>query len=192
MTTLNVDINDEKVAEITLADVVKDEAKNTIEKLKSIGIKKTIMLTGDKKEVGEKVAKKVLVDDFYTDLLPIDKVEKIEKYKHIIFVGDGINDAPVLVTANVGIAMGKIGSDIAIESADVVIMSDDLQKIPKAIEIARKTMSIAKQNIVFAISIKLLFLILGFLGITSIWMAIFADVGVCLLVILNSMRIMTI
>ena len=160
------------------------------------------MLTGDRKGIAEAVAKKLSVDEFRADLLPADKVQAVEELlermsgdkgtgkKKLAFIGDGINDAPVLSRADVGIAMGSMGSDAAIEAADVVIMDDDIGKIPRTIRIARQTVGIAYQNIAFALFIKILFLILGALGIIGMWWAVFADVGVAVICILNSMRML--
>ena len=153
------------------------------------------MLTGDKKEVGEDVAKKLGIDKVYTELLPDGKVKKVEeliKQKNgtLAFVGDGINDAPVLALSDIGIAMGGLGSDAAIEAADIVIMTDEPSKVNKAIKISKKTMRIVKQNIIFAISIKALVLILSAVGITTMWEAVFADVGVSVIAVLNAIRIL--
>ena len=177
---------------IVIADEVKDDSKETIEKLKTLGIK-TVMLTGDSKNTADKVQKKLGVDNAFAELLPEDKVNKLEKIiktagGSVIFVGDGINDAPVLTRADVGIAMGGLGSDAAIEAADAVIMDDSPSKLITSIKIARKTMRIVKQNIVFALGVKALFLILGGIGIMTMWGAVFADVGVALLAVLNSLR----
>ena len=180
---------------ILIADKIKEDAKNTICQLKNKGIKKTVMLTGDRKEVGEAVFKNLELDEAYTELLPANKVEKVEDFLKqksqdgkLMFVGDGINDAPVLALADIGVAMGGLGSDAAIEAADVVIMTDELSKIVDSIKISRKTMKIVKQNIVFAITVKILVLILSALGISDMWAAVFADVGVSVLAILNSLR----
>ena len=194
-TIVYIVINKKYSGYIIINDEVKDSAYETIKKLYEIGIKKIVILTGDKKEVANNIAQKVCIKDICSELLPTDKVEKIEELLHkkdqnekLAFVGDGINDAPVLARADIGIAMGGIGSDSAIEASDVVIMNDDLTRIPKAIEISKKTLNIAKQNIIFAIGIKIIVLISGALGYTSIWMAIFADVGVSIIAILNSIR----
>lgn len=186
--------NGEYIGHIVISDTVKDDAKETISTLDKNKIK-TIMLTGDNSITAQNVAKELDITKVYSQLLPQNKVEKLEeiiqqKYKNttVIFVGDGINDAPVLTRADIGIAMGGIGSDAAIEAADVVIMDDKLSKIPRGIAIAKRTMTIVKQNIVFAIGIKVLFLILGALGYISMWGAVFADVGVTILAVLNSLR----
>ena len=180
---------------ILIADGIKTEAVEAIDRLKKIGVRKTVMLTGDMEAVADNVAKKVLVDEYRAELLPDDKVAAVEKLiseklpkEKLAFVGDGINDAPVLTRADIGIAMGGIGSDAAIEAADVVIMDDNLIKLPKAIRIARKCMSIVYQNIWFALGIKAVCLILGALGIANMWLAIFADVGVMVIAVLNAIR----
>ncbi len=181
---------------IVIADKIKDDAKSTIQKLKQNYQIKTIMLTGDKKEVGTEVANKLEIDDVYTELLPNEKAEKIEKIIEnskkdgkVVFVGDGTNDAPVLAISDVGIAMGGLGSDSAIEAADIVIMTDELSKICKAINISRKTMKILKENIIFAIFVKILVLVLSAIGIGTMWEAVFADVGVTIIAIFNSLRV---
>ncbi len=186
--------NNQYIGCIVISDEVKEQASTTIQKLHSLGAK-TIMLTGDNTATAEYVAQTTGIKNFYSQLLPADKVEKLEEIiankhdnKNIIFVGDGINDAPVLTRADVGIAMGGLGSDAAIEASDIVIMDDNLSKIPLCIKIAQKTMIIVKQNIVFAIAIKILFLILGGFGLITMWGAVFADVGVTLIAILNSLR----
>lgn len=182
---------------IVISDEIKLDSKIAIKNLKNLGIKKTIMLTGDSKVVGEKVANELGLDLVYTELLPADKVQKVEellkeksKKGSLSFVGDGINDAPVLARADVGIAMGGLGSDAAIEAADIVIMDDEPSKIATTIKIAKKTLSIVKQNIFFALVVKFIVLILGAGGISTMWEAIFADVGVSVLAILNAMRAM--
>ena len=180
---------------IVIADTVKPEAKRAIRQLKNSGVRKTVMLTGDRREVGEAVAAELGIDQVYTELLPGDKVEKVEgllaelgEKERLGFVGDGINDAPVLGRADIGIAMGSMGSDAAIEAADIVLMDDDIMKIPSVIRIAGQTMKIVKQNIVFALIVKALVLFLGALGMANMWEAVFADVGVSVIAILNSMR----
>ena len=177
---------------IVIADTIKDDTKSAIKTLKKLGLK-TEMLTGDSRTTAQNVATEIGVDEYYAELLPNDKVEKLENTiistkGSVIFVGDGINDAPVLTRADVGIAMGGLGSDVAIESADVVIMDDKPSKVALAIKMAKKTMLIAKENIIFALGVKLLFLILGGLGFVSMWGAVFADVGVSIIAILNSIR----
>lgn len=177
---------------IELSDTIKANAKESLQKLRDCGIKRLIMLTGDHEAVAKSVAQQVGVDEYYADLLPQDKVSSLDTImkddNHVAFVGDGINDAPVLMHANVGVAMGGLGSDAAIEASDVVLMEDKLEQISKAIHISKKTIRIAYQNIVFAIGVKVLVLILGALGIANMWMAVFADVGVAMIAILNAMR----
>ena len=180
---------------IVISDTVKPEAKRAIAQLKKSGVKKTVMLTGDRKDVGEAVAESLGIDEVYTDLLPGDKVDKVEallgelgEKEKLGFVGDGINDAPVLSRADIGIAMGSMGSDAAIEAADVVLMDDNILKISSIMRIAGKTLQIVHQNIVFALGVKVLVLILGALGMANMWEAVFADVGVSVIAILNSMR----
>lgn len=198
-----VAIDDQYLGAICIKDEVKPEAKVAIANMKKENVKQVVMLTGDRKAVGEAVGKELGLDKVYTDLLPQDKVTKVEellsnlekqgtekKRKRLAFIGDGINDAPVLSRADVGIAMGSMGSDAAIEAADVVIMDDDLTKIPTTIKIARKTVKIATQNIVFALGVKLAILLLGALGIANMWAAVFADVGVAVICILNAMRLL--
>ena len=177
---------------IVISDTIKDDTKSAIEALKKLGLK-TEMLTGDSRANAQNVATEIGIDKYYAELLPNDKVEKLENAissskGNVIFVGDGINDAPVLTRADVGIAMGGLGSDVAIEAADIVIMDDKPSKVALAIKMAKKTMLIVKENIVFALSIKLLFLILGGLGFVSMWGAVFADVGVSIIAILNALR----
>ena len=194
-TILYVAINNKFAGSIVIADKIKENAKQTIQGLKRNNVSKTVMLTGDKKEIAEKVAKQIEIDEVYTDLLPDQKVEKVEELMKqktekgkLAFVGDGINDAPVLAISDIGIAMGGLGSDAAIEAADIVIMNDKPSKILEAIKISNKTMRIVKQNIIFAISVKILVLILGACGIATMWEAVFADVGVSFIAILNSLR----
>ena len=194
-TILYVAVNNKFEGSIVIADKIKEDAKQTIQGLKRNNVSKTVMLTGDKKEIAEKVAKQIEIDEVYTDLLPDQKVEKVEELMKqktekgkLAFVGDGINDAPVLAISDIGIAMGGLGSDAAIEAADIVIMNDKPSKILEAIKISNKTMRIVKQNIIFAISVKILVLILGACGIATMWEAVFADVGVSFIAILNSLR----
>ena len=194
-TILYVAINNKFAGSIVIADKIKEDAEQTIQGLKRNNVSKTVMLTGDKKEIAEKVAKQIEIDEVYTDLLPDQKVEKVEELMKqktekgkLAFVGDGINDAPVLAISDIGIAMGGLGSDAAIEAADIVIMNDKPSKILEAIKISNKTMRIVKQNIIFAISVKILVLILGACGIATMWEAVFADVGVSFIAILNSLR----
>ena len=180
---------------IVIADSIKDEAFEAIKNLKKVGVRRTIMLTGDKKEVGEAVAARLGLDEVHAELLPGDKVAKVEELlaqqtgKHrLAFVGDGINDAPVLSRADVGIAMGSMGSDAAIEAADIVLMDDNPARIADVVRISRKTMSIVKQNIVFALGVKAVVLLMGAAGMANMWEAVFADVGVSVIAILNAMR----
>ena len=186
----------EYLGAILIRDVVKEKAGDVIRELKRSGVREVVMLTGDRKSVGEAVGSQLGVTGVYAELLPEDKVKKVEELllktngrSHLAYVGDGINDAPVLMRADVGIAMGSMGSDAAIEAADIVIMDDDLMRIPAVIKIAGRTISIARQNIVFALFVKVLILILGAFGIANMWAAVFADVGVAVLCILNSMRL---
>ena len=194
-TIIHVAIDGEYAGHIVIRDVIKPSAKEAIVQLKAAGVEKTVMLTGDAKAVGEAVARELGIDQCCTELLPADKVSKVEELltaasqrAKLAFVGDGINDAPVLSRADIGIAMGAMGSDAAIEAADVVLMDDDPRKIAKAIKISRKCLRIVYQNIVFAIGVKLVCLILGALGIANMWFAIFADVGVMILAVLNAIR----
>lgn len=179
---------------IVISDEIKENAKESLDNLKRQQIQKMIMLTGDSKDAAERVCKKLPIDQYYASLLPQDKLERVEKLmendenRTLAFVGDGMNDAPVLVQADIGIAMGGLGSDAAIEAADIVIMDDDLSKISEAISISKRTLRIVKQNIIFAIAIKVFFLLLGAFGIANMLEAVFADVGVSVLAILNSMR----
>ena len=187
------------VGTVVIADTIKEGAAEAISAMKSVGIRKTVMLTGDRAETAQAVAGKIGIDEVHSDLLPGDKVDQIEAIMSqtsgkdkVSFVGDGINDAPVLMRADVGIAMGSLGSDAAIEAADIVLMDDDISKIAFVVKIARKTMGIVKQNIIFAIGVKVLVLILGAFGLASMWAAVFADVGVAVIAILNSMRTLNI
>ena len=180
---------------IVISDEIKDGVKKAISDMKQQGIKKCVMLSGDRKETAQAVAMELGIDEVHANLLPADKVEKVEKLleqlggkEKLAFVGDGINDAPVLTRADVGIAMGSLGQDAAIEAADVVLMDDDIGKISSLIGISRKTIHIVKQNIVFALGVKLVVLLLGALGLANMWAAVFADVGVSVIAILNSMR----
>lgn len=194
-TIVRVAVNNKYIGYIVIADEVKEDSAQAIKELKSANIKQTVMLTGDNKSIGSKVAKELGLDKVYTELLPADKVEKLEelfsqksKKGKLAFVGDGINDAPVLARADIGIAMGGLGSDAAIEAADVVIMTDEPSKIATTMKISKKTLKIAHQNIVFAIGIKIIVLILSAFGITTMWAAIFADVGVTIIAVLNAFR----
>ena len=200
-TVIHIAIDGKYAGYVVVSDVVKEETLDAISKLKAEGIRKTVMLTGDNKITANEVAKKIGIDEVYSELLPGDKVDQIEKLiaeknpnskDAIAFVGDGINDAPVLSRADIGIAMGAMGSDAAVEAADVVLMDDDPRKVSKAIKISKKCMSIVRQNIVFAIGIKVACLILGAVGIANMWLAIFADVGVLILAVLNAIRILAV
>lgn len=194
-TTVHVSIDGEYAGHIVVADRIKEDAADAIAGLHAMGISNTVMLTGDRKEVGEDVAHRVGIDDCHTQLLPADKLgileqllDKKKKNRTLAFVGDGINDAPALARADVGVAMGALGSDAAIEAADVVLMDDKPSKIVTAIHIARRTLGIARQNVWFAIGVKVLVLLLAAVGLATMWMAVFADVGVMVLAVLNAMR----
>ena len=194
-TAVHVAVNNKYIGYIVIADEVKPDSAQAIKELKAANIKQTVMLTGDNKSVGSKVAKELGLDKVYAELLPADKVEKLEELfsqkstkGKLAFVGDGINDAPVLARADIGIAMGGLGSDAAIEAADIVIMTDEPSKIATAMKISKKTLKIANQNIVFAIGIKIIVLILSAFGIATMWAAIFADVGVTIIAVLNAFR----
>ena len=194
-TILHMAVDKKYAGHIVISDIVKPQAKDAVLELKKAGISKTVMLTGDAKKAADQVAEDLNLDDVYSELLPADKVEKVEELlknkpekEKLAFVGDGINDAPVLRRADIGIAMGAMGSDAAIEAADVVLMDDDPMQISKAIKISRKCLRIVYQNIVFAIGIKLICLVLGAVGIANMWLAIFADVGVMILAVLNAIR----
>ena len=194
-TIVHVAVNNKYIGYIVIADEVKEDSAQAIKELKAANIKQTVMLTGDNKSIGSKVAKELGLDKVYAELLPADKVEKLEelfsqksKKGKLAFVGDGINDAPVLARADIGIAMGGLGSDAAIEASDVVIMTDEPSKIATTMKISKKTLKIAHQNIVFAIGIKIIVLILSAFGITTMWAAIFADVGVTIIAVLNAFR----
>lgn len=198
-TIIHVAVDSVYVGHIVINDKVKDDSADAIAALKKQGVKQTVMLTGDRKAVGETVAKQLEIDSCYAELLPADKVERIEQLLHaqtegatLAFVGDGINDAPVLKRADVGIAMGALGSDAAIEAADVVLMDDQPSKIALAMRIARRTIGIAKQNIVFAISVKVAVLVLATMGLGNMWLAVMADVGVTVLAVLNAMRALSV
>ena len=196
-TVVHMAVNGTYAGHILISDLLKPNAKEAIKSLKHAGIEKTVMLTGDAKKVADQVAQELGIGEVYSELLPADKVSKVEELlkeksakAKLAFVGDGINDAPVLSRADIGIAMGALGSDAAIEAADVVLMDDDPLKISKAIRIARKCMRIVYENIYFAIGVKILCLILGALGIANMWLAIFADVGVMVLAVLNAIRVL--
>ena len=200
-TILHVAVDGEYLGHIIIADMMKDDAKQAIDNLHAAGVKRTVMLTGDRKEVAEAVARELGVDEVRSQLMPQDKVEAVESLleanegtnRNVAFVGDGINDAPVLMRADVGIAMGGMGSDAAIEAADIVLMDDKPSNIARAIRIARKTLRIVRQNIVFALAVKIVIMILALpmIGIANMWLAVFGDVGVSVLAILNAMRCLT-
>ena len=194
-TIIHMAIDGEYAGHIVISDIIKPRAKDAIRELKKAGVRKTVMLTGDGKKAADHVAEELGLDEVYSELLPADKVEKVEELlgakqekAKLAFVGDGINDAPVLGRADIGIAMGAMGSDAAIEAADVVLMDDDPMQISKAIKISRKCLGIVYQNIIFAIGIKLICLALGAIGIANMWLAIFADVGVMIIAVLNAIR----
>ena len=194
-TIVHVAVDGVYAGHVVINDVVKEDSAEAISKLRGLGICRTVMLTGDRKEVGDKVAEELGIDECHAELLPADKVDCMERLiadkpegKTLAFVGDGINDAPVLKRADVGIAMGGLGSDAAIEAADVVLMDDHPSKIATAVEIARRTIAIAKQNVWFAIGVKVVILLLATVGLGTMWMAVFADVGVTVLAVLNAMR----
>ena len=194
-TVVYVACNNVFAGSIVISDTVKEGSKDAIRDMKQIGVKKTVMLTGDRQAAADAVAAELGIDEVHAELLPADKVGQVEKLlgaqnekERLAFVGDGINDAPVLTRADIGIAMGSMGSDAAIEAADIVLMDDDIRKIASLVKIARKTLGIVKQNIVFALAVKALVLLLGALGMANMWEAVFADVGVSVIAILNSMR----
>jgi Cd2+/Zn2+-exporting ATPase len=207
-TILHVSLDGDYIGHIVIADVVKEDAARAIEALHESGVKKTVMLTGDRAEVAEAVSTRLGIDEYHAQLLPQQKVEVVEqliddeqkrahehgqseaKRRKVAFVGDGINDAPVLTRADVGIAMGAMGSDAAIEAADIVLMDDKPSRIATAVHIARKTMRIVWQNIIFALGVKFAVLILAVFGLANMWMAVFADVGVACIAIVNAMRSM--
>jgi Cd2+/Zn2+-exporting ATPase len=196
-TIIHVADSGEYMGHIVIADEIKPQSRAAISALKQLGVRKTVMLTGDREAVGKDVAEKLGLDEVHSELLPADKVTQVERLMNekskkgsLAFVGDGINDAPVLKRADVGIAMGALGSDAAIEAADVVMMDDNPEKIAQAVKISRKTLSIVKQNIIFALGVKGIVLLLGALGVANLWEAVFADVGVALLAVLNALRAM--
>lgn len=196
-TTVHVAIEGKYAGHIVISDEVKEDARAAVQALKDQGVKKTVMLTGDSRPVGESVAKELQLDEACTELLPADKVEQVERLLKeksqngkLVFVGDGINDAPVLSRADIGIAMGAMGSDAAIEAADIVLMDDKPSKIATAIHLSKKTLRIVRQNIIFALAVKAAVLLLGALGIATMWAAVFADVGVSVIAILNAMRML--
>jgi Cd2+/Zn2+-exporting ATPase len=187
-TIIHVAIDGQYAGHIVINDQIKSDSAEAIAALQTLGVKKTVMLTGDRKEVANHVAQALGLSEYHAELLPADKVAQVEKLTNFAFVGDGINDAPVLARADVGIAMGGLGSDAAIEAADVVLMDDKPSKIALAIRIARRTLAIARQNVWFAIGVKVAVLILASFGLATLWLAVFADVGVTVLAVLNAMR----
>ena len=199
-TIIHVAIDGEYAGHIVINDQIKSDSAEAVAALKSLGVSRTVMLTGDRKEVADHVATTLGLSEYHAELMPADKVKYIETLSRneegetrnekttIAFVGDGINDAPVLARADVGIAMGGLGSDAAIEAADVVLMDDKPSKIALAIRVARRTLAIARQNVAFAIGVKVAVLILAAVGIATMWLAVFADVGVTVLAVLNAMR----
>ena len=196
-TIIHIAIDKKYAGHIVISDIIKPDSAQAVKNLKAIGIKETVMLTGDNKRTAEKVACEIAIDKVYSELLPQDKVFKVEELlsqkapgENLAFVGDGINDAPVLSRADIGIAMGALGSDAAIEASDVVLMDDNPLKISKAIRISKKCMRIVYQNIAFALGVKFACLVLGALGISNMWTAIFADVGVMVLCVLNAIRVL--
>lgn len=202
-TILHVSLDGEYIGHIVIADVIKPDAIRAVADLHAAGVKKTVMLTGDRADVAAAVAKELGIDEFRAQLLPQDKVAEVERLLlethatsngkgKLAFVGDGINDAPVLTRADIGIAMGAMGSDAAIEAADIVLMDDKPSNIARAVDVARKTLAIVTQNITFALGVKFLVLLLAALGIANMWLAVFADVGVSVIAILNAMRAMNV
>ena len=196
-TIIHVAADGKYLGYIIISDTVKPQSASAVTDLRREGISKIVMLTGDRKAAADAVAGQVGVDEVYAGLLPVDKVQHVESLlsaepsaKRLAFVGDGINDAPVLKIADVGISMGAAGSDAAIEASDVVLMDDNPHKVAEAVAVARRTMRIVRQNIIFAISVKLLFLLLAALGIANMWEAVFADVGVTVIAVLNALRAM--
>lgn len=195
-TVIHVAIGQVYAGYIVIADEIKEDAADAIKELKALGVKKTVMLTGDNKVIGDRIGQQLGLDEVYSELLPADKVDKLEVLENqksrkgkVVFVGDGLNDAPVLARADIGMAMGGIGSDAAIEAADVVIMNDEPSSVATAIKVARRTRTIVVQNIIFALGVKAIFMALGAIGIATMWEAVFADVGVAVIAILNSIRV---
>ena len=193
-TVIHVAVDGEYAGHIVISDRIKETARGLMPRLKKAGVSRTVMLTGDRPEVAESVAAELGLDEWHAGLLPGDKVGQVERLLAgkrsgtLLFVGDGINDAPVLTRADVGVAMGAMGTDAAMEAADVVLMDDDPRKLEEAVTLSRRTLRIVRENIGFALGVKGIILLLGALGITGMWMAVFADVGVCVLAILNSFR----
>ena len=196
-TVVHMAIDGKYAGHILISDIIKPHAKEAIAELKKAGISKTVMLTGDSKRVADQVAGELGIQEVYSELLPADKVSRVEELLNqksekakLAFVGDGINDAPVLSRADIGIAMGALGSDAAIEAADVVFMNSEMKAIPEAVGIAKMTNSISWQNVVFALAIKIIVMIMGLFGFANMWIAVFADTGVSVLCLLNSIRIL--
>ena len=195
-TIVHIAVDGKYEGHLVIADVVKESAEEAVRQMKELGIRKIVMLTGDRKNAGETIGKQIGVDEVYAELKPEDKVDQIQrlmserdlKQETVLFVGDGINDAPVLVTADLGVAMGAAGSDAAVEAADIVLIDDDPLKLAEGIRLARRTQKIVKENIIFSIAVKVMVMILGAFGVVPLWLAVFSDVGVCLLAILNAMR----
>ena len=197
-TIVHVAVDGEYAGHIVISDAVKPDASKAVRTLKAAGVEKTVMLTGDRDDVAKQVAAQLKLDEYHAELMPGDKVKYVEKLigttsagKSLLFVGDGINDAPVLARADVGVAMGAMGSEAAIEAADVVLMDDKPSKIALAIRIAAKTIRIARENIIFAIAVKLAVLLLAAFGFAPMWLAVFADVGVMVLAVMNAARTLT-
>ena len=196
-TIVHVSVDGTYAGYITIADVVKEDSWNVVSDLNAIGVHRVVMLTGDNKEVGERTAEELGIKEVYTEMLPQDKVGVTERLMKetkgkLVFVGDGVNDAPVLARSDIGIAMGGLGSDAAIEAADVVMMTDEPSKVASGIKISRRTVKIAKQNIVFALAVKAFVMMFGLIGMATMWEAVFADVGVTLIAVFNSMRALTV
>ena len=196
-TVIYIAIDKKYAGSIIISDKIKDDAYKAVKEFRKNNVKKIIMLTGDREEISKKVSKELKLDNYYAELLPQDKVKKVEslmkeksEYGKLVFIGDGINDAPVLALSDIGVAMGGLGSDAAIEAADIVIMTDEPSKLASAIKISKKTMQIVKENIIFAITVKILVLLLSALGATTMWAAVFADVGVSVIAIINALRIL--
>ena len=196
-TVIYIAIDKKYAGSIIISDKIKDDAYKAVKEFRKNNVKKIIMLTGDREEISKKVSKELKLDNYYAELLPQDKVKKVEslmqeksEYGKLVFIGDGINDAPVLALSDIGVAMGGLGSDAAIEAADIVIMTDEPSKLASAIKISKKTMQIVKENIIFAITVKILVLLLSAIGATTMWAAVFADVGVSVIAIINALRIL--
>ena len=196
-TVIYIAIDKKYAGSITISDKIKEDAYKAVKEFRRNNVKKIVMLTGDREEISKKVSKELKLDKYYAELLPQDKVKKVEslmqeksEYGKLVFIGDGINDAPVLALSDIGVAMGGLGSDAAIEAADIVIMTDEPSKLASAIKISKKTMQIVKENIVFSITVKILVLILSVMGLVSMWAAVFADVGVSVIAIINALRIL--